>query len=74
MKGCTDQGQFSLCIKDTLLSLISVYICQATSLAKTKQTCTILYFCIFAVAQQKLNIKFLFSKGFRIMVICMFIT
>lgn len=43
MKGCADQGQFSLCIKDTLLSLISVYIRQATSLAKTKQTCTILY-------------------------------
>lgn len=44
MKGCADQGQLSLCIRDILLSLISVYKCQETSLGKTKQTVA---FCIY---------------------------
>lgn len=43
MKGCADQGQLSLCIRHTLLFFISAYICLAMSLAKTKQTCIILY-------------------------------
>lgn len=44
MKGCADQGQLSLCIRDILFSFISVYKCQEMSLAKTKQT---IAFCIY---------------------------
>lgn len=43
LKGCVHQGHLSLCVRDILLSLISVYKCQEMSLVRTKQSCSILF-------------------------------